>query len=96
MEKQSVISTYAHSVNLVERKNLLITGVKKIEHFDEEQFFMETIQGFLTIKGDGLELIKLDTMQGNVTIKGNISNMTYMEESGKKDTEHGIFNRLFK
>lgn len=96
MDKQNTISDYSHSINLVERKNLLITGVKKIEHFDEEQFFMETVQGYLTVKGESLELIKLDTMQGNVTIKGIVHNISYLEEHTKKDKESGIFNRLFK
>jgi len=96
MDKQNTISSYNHSINLVERKNLLITGVKKIENFDEEQFYMETVQGFLTIKGEGLELIKLDTMQGNVTIKGLVNSMTYLDEMSKKEKENGIFNRLFK
>ena len=96
MDKQNTISTYAHSISLVERKNLLITGVKKIENFDEEQFFMETVQGFLTLKGEGLELIKLDTMQGNVTIKGMIHNITYLEDQIKNEKETGIFHRLFK
>ena len=51
--------------------------------------------GFLMIKGEGLELIKLDTMQGNVSIKGLIYSMTYIEDV-KKDKENSIFNRLFK
>ena len=34
MEKQEAISSYTHGLNLVERKNLIITGVKKIENFD--------------------------------------------------------------
>ena len=51
--------------------------------------------GFLMIKGEGLELIKLDTMQGNVSIKGLIHSMTYIEDV-KKDKENSIFNRLFK
>ena len=51
--------------------------------------------GFLMIKGEGLELIKLDTMQGNVSIKGLIHSMTYVEDT-KKDKENSIFNRLFK
>lgn len=99
MEKDTVISSYNHSVNLVERKTLLITGVKKIESFDEEEFFMETNLGFLTIKGEGLELIKLDTLQGNVSIKGLINSFAYQEDAKggtRKERENGIFNRLFK
>jgi len=97
MEKvDDAITNYNHGITLVERKSLIITGVKKIENFDEEEFLMETNMGFLIIKGDGLELIKLDTMQGNVSIKGMIKAMTYIEDVKVKDKEQGIFNRLFK
>lgn len=95
MDKQDAINNYNHGISLLERKNLVIAGVKKIENFDSEQFLLDTIMGFLMIKGEGLELIKLDTMQGNVSIKGLIHSMTYVEDT-KKDKENSIFNRLFK
>lgn len=96
MEKiDSVITNYNHGISLAERKNLLVSGVKKIENFDEEEFLMETTMGFLVVKGEDLELIKLDTMQGNVSIKGKINSMDYIEETKSKDNQ-GIFNRLFK
>jgi len=96
MDKQDNISSYNHGISLFERKSLVITGVKKIENFDSEQFLIETIMGFMLIKGEGLELIKLDTLQGTVSIKGLITSMSYIEESAKKDKENSIFSRLFK
>ena len=97
MDKQeSSINSYNHGISLLERKNLVVTGVKKIENFDSEQFLLETIMGFMIVKGSELELIKLDTLQGNVTIKGNINSLTYAEDNSKKDKENSIFNRLFK
>lgn len=97
MEKlDDAITNYNHGITLVERKSLIVTGVKKIENFDDEEFLMETIMGFLIVKGEGLELIKLDTMQGNVSIKGIVKGLTYVEDVKQKDKEQGIFNRLFK
>ncbi len=93
---ENVITNYNHGISVVERKNLIVTGVKKIENFDNEEFLMETIMGFLIVKGEDLELIKLDTMQGNVSIKGLIKSFTYVEDMKKKDKEESIFNRLFK
>ncbi len=92
---ENAITNYNHSISLDERKNLIVTGVKKIENFDEEQFFMETTMGNLIIKGEGLELIKLDTMQGQVSIKGKVSSMTYNDEIKIKENQ-GFLNRLFK
>ena len=45
MEKQDTLTSYSHGISLVERKNLMITGVKKIENFDTEQFLIETSMG---------------------------------------------------
>ena len=97
MDKQeNSINSYNHGINLFERKSLVITGVKKIGNFDSEQFLLETIMGFMVIKGSELELVKLDTLQGNVSIKGNVSGINYVEENTKKNKEESIFNRLFK
>lgn len=97
MERDNTgINSYNHSVSLLERKTLVITGVKKIENFDKLHFLLETTMGFLLVKGDELELIKLDTLAGNVNIKGNIDSINYILESTKKDKENSILNRLFK
>lgn len=97
MDKQdSTINSYNHSIQLLERKNLAISGVKKIDNFDSKQFIIETIQGFMIVKGEGLELLKLDTIQGNVSIKGLVNSIVYADEGNKKDKEDSIFNRLFK
>ena len=96
MEKQDSLTSYSHGISLVERKNLSITGVKKIENFDTEQFLIETSMGFILVKGNDLELIRLDTVQGNVTIRGIVNGINYLEENTKKNKESSLFNRLFK
>ena len=53
MDKQDSINSYNHGISLLERKNLVITGVKKIENFDSEQFLLDNIMGFLLMKGEG-------------------------------------------
>ena len=96
MDNKENISNYNHGVNLVEKKNLVISGVKKIENFDKEQFLIETVMGMLLIKGEDLILIKLDTLQGSLAIKGMVKSLSYLEENKFKDKENSIFNRLFK
>lgn len=92
----SSLSSYNHSINLLERKTLVITGVKKIENFDNIHFLIETTMGFMIVKGEDLELIKLDTLAGTVNIKGNINSINYLLENTKKNKEDSILNRLFK
>ena len=96
MDKDQTISNYNHSINILERKNILVTGVKKIESFDDEEFLMETVMGFLVLKGEGLELLKLDTLQGNVSIKGLLKSFAYIDDGIKKAKESSIIGRLFK
>lgn len=96
MEKDKELASFNHSINVVERKNILITGVKKVDSFDNEEFLVETVMGYLALKGEDLELIKLDTLSGSVTIKGYVNSFDYIEEVGKKEKEGSIISRLFK
>lgn len=96
MDKVENFNTLGHVVTLSERKNIVISGVKKIESFDNEEFLMETNMGYIVLKGSDLEIIKLDTYQGNVSIKGKVNSLSYMENLSKKDKEDGVFNKLFR
>ncbi len=87
---------FNHGLTIAERKSIVISGVKKIESFDNEEFLMETTLGFLVIKGSDLEIIKLDTYQGNVSIKGRIDSLVYLDEVNKKDKENSLLSKLFK
>ena len=95
MDKERELSTYNHSVSVVERKNILVSGVKKVDSFDDEEFLVQTVMGYIALKGEGLELIKLDTLQGTVTIKGFLKSFDYIYDA-KKDKESSLFSRLFK
>jgi sporulation protein YabP len=93
---KDIITSSNHSISITERKNIMISGVKKIDSFDNEEFLLETIMGYIVIKGSELEIIKLDTYQGNVSIKGKINSLTYMESANKKEKEESIISKLFK
>ena len=94
MDKE--IITGNHTVNIVKRSSINISGVKKIDNFNESEFMLDTIMGFMNIKGSNLEIIKLDTYQGDVAIKGKIDSIIYSDISKKKNKEESIFSKLFK
>lgn len=97
MERDNQIREFNHVFNLIERKNVSITGVKKIESFDSEEFLIDSNMGTIVLKGEGLELIKLDTKEGVVTIKGTINSLNYIDENIlKKNKENSVISRLFK
>lgn len=87
----------AHSINVIDRNIVNISGVNKVENFDKQEFLLETVMGFLNIKGEMLEMIKLDTIEGNVSIKGNISSIIYYENiKKKKNKEESMMSKLFR
>ncbi len=91
MDKES----FNHIITITERKNIIISGVKKINNFNETEFFLDSVMGPILIKGENLELLKLDTFQGNISIKGKISSVNYFEDNKKSKTDT-IMARLFK
>lgn len=95
MDKENIISSFNHNITINERKNLIISGVKKIENFDKLEFNLETTLGNLNIKGSDLEIVKLDTYQGNVTIKGKVNSLIYHDEKTKVKEEN-FWGKLFK
>ena len=95
MEKFTESISYNHGISINERKVTNITGVNKIESFDEEEFLLETNMGYLVIKGNSLEILKLDTKDGVISIKGNVDSLAYFENL-KKGNKSSVLDKLFK
>ena len=95
MDKLIESSTFSHLVNINERKNITITGIKNIESFDSEEFILISNLGTILLKGQNLEIIKLDTIEGKVSIKGEINSLAYVDDiKGSKETS--LFSKIFK
>lgn len=88
METQSM----NHIVKMVDRKSIIISGIKRIINFDDKQFSLESNMGDIIIKGESLEMIKLDTIDGNVSIKGSIDSIIYSNVK----TSESLITKLFK
>lgn len=85
----------SHEIKIVDRSVMSFSGIKKINSFDNEEFLMESNMGMVLLKGEKLEIIKLDTHEGNVKIKGKINSFTYIENV-KKNKEESLIAKLFK
>lgn len=90
METQNV--SMNHVVKMIDRKSIIISGIKKIINFDDKQFTMESNMGDVVVKGNSLEMIKLDTIDGNVSIKGSIDSIQYMNIKNNES----LITKLFK
>ena len=85
MDKIMDVGAFNHVVKINERKNIILSGVKKIINFDDKEFSLDTTMG---------EMLKLDTLEGNVSIKGKINMIHYMDSDSTKETS--MFSKLFK
>lgn len=96
MDKVEELVTYGtHELKLMDRREISLTGIKKITSFDSEEFLLESNMGIILIKGSGLEIMKLDTHDGNVKIKGKINSLTYLDNN-EKVKEESLLAKLFK
>lgn len=84
-----------HEIIMSKRSTLSITGVRQVESFDNEEFLLETVQGFLSIKGKNLQMVNLDVDKGHVSLKGKIDDLLYIDEPGPQETK-GLFSKLFR
>ncbi|MCM1053292.1 MAG: sporulation protein YabP [Ruminococcus sp.] len=92
---EDIISFDSHELRLVDRREISLTGIKKITSFDSEEFLLESKMGIILIKGANLEIMKLDTHDGNVKIKGKINGFNYLDNKDKSKDE-SIIAKLFK
>jgi len=84
-----------HDIVMRGRRILDITGVKQVESFDNEEFLLETVMGFLAIRGQNLQMKNLDVEKGIVSIKGKVFDIVYLDEQHAEKAK-GFFSKLFK
>src|SRR5699024_484536 len=84
-----------HTVKVNNRKNIELTEVKEVDSFDNEEFLLETAIGYLIVRGQNLQMKKLDVNEGKVSIKGRIYELSYVDEEHQEKAK-GFFSKLFK
>ncbi len=73
-----------HSVSIVGREKMTVTGVGEVISFDENNVVMETAAGALTLDGAGMNITRLDLENGTVCVEGQLVGMYYIEQRGKR------------
>jgi len=86
----------SQEIILKDRKKLEISGVKKINSLNSEEFFINTTLGDLLIRGEDLEMLHLDIERGLLWIKGYVSAVEYIENMKIKKDKTSIMGKLFK
>lgn len=85
-----------HSISLIEREKMAISGVKEVFSFDEQLIELETSRGYLDIRGEDMHIIKMNIDDGELAIEGTIAEMIYHDSAGLGKKKGTIMSKLFK
>ena len=80
------------SVNIENRERISITGILRVDTFDESEVTARLDSSGISVYGQGLHISRLDLDNGILIIDGFISGVEYSDP----DTKSSIFSKLFK
>lgn len=81
-----------HDLTLKGRKDLALTGVAKVDSFDDREVVVITQLGALVVMGENLHIRHLDLENGDLRLDGEIREVAYREGRGRRTK--GLLNRL--
>lgn len=84
-----------HTVNLVDRQRLNMTGVLDVFSFNEEVIELETVDGYLDIEGMDLHIVKMNLDSGEVIVEGRIFQLAYEDQAPSKK-KGSMLSKFFK
>ncbi len=89
-----IIKFKNQNIYLEDRRNLTITGVEQVESFNDNTILLNTVKGGIIIKGEELNINKLNLEDGNVKINGIVNSVNYSnKEFGSKGN---LLGKMFK
>ncbi|MCI8716803.1 MAG: sporulation protein YabP [Lachnospiraceae bacterium] len=88
--------TGSHKMQMINRKECFLTGVKDVISFDTEVILLETDMGMLTINGKELHIKRLTLEKKETDIEGLIDSFTYSDYNKYKKSKEPFLGRLFK
>lgn len=84
-----------HTLNMIDRARLNMTGVTDVFAFDEKVIELETSGGFLDIEGDDLHIVKMNLDSGELIVEGHVTALVYQEQN-TPNKKGSLIARLFK
>jgi sporulation protein YabP len=78
-----------------QRTGLKITGVVNINSFDENMILIDTEEGIMNIKGNGLHVSRLTLEKGEADIDGKVDSLIYLDKKNYRKKGEGIIKHLF-
>ena len=90
------VSGGASRVTLENRWFVTITGIVDVVSFDENTIVLDTDQGLLTIKGNGLHVSRLTLEKGEVDVDGTVDSLVYSSNEALRRSGESFLKRLFR
>jgi sporulation protein YabP len=87
------LNSKSQNILIEDRNNVTISGVEQVDSFNENTIILSTIKGGLSIKGENLNVSKLNLDEGNVKISGTINSLTYISKEG---APKNLMGKIFK
>lgn len=84
---------WRHQITLFDREEMNIDGVLSLGSYDEKEIVMETEQGMLIVRGEGLNIKQLNLDKSNVIVDGLVKSITYDDVV---HTKKGLLERFLK
>jgi len=88
-----------HEVTIVNREQMTIRGVLRVDSFDDQEVVLDTDLGTMTVRGEDLHIKQLDLDQGSFVVDGLITSLQYAAGGrvrGGKTKGRGILDRLLR
>ena len=82
-----------HNIIMENRSKISISGVENAESYNECEIILHTSKGILIIRGEALNLSKLNLDSGEITVNGRINVLEYAEQKQKNES---FFKKLFR
>ncbi|MCL1790959.1 MAG: sporulation protein YabP [Peptococcaceae bacterium] len=83
-----------HTLTMIGRQSLKVTGVDNVKSFDEKEILLETLEGVLVVGGEELGIKNLNLEQSQVEIEGTVRVLSYL--AGEHSRRKKFVERLFK
>ena len=89
---QTRVSSPRTSVTIENRERISVTGIVRIDSFDETEVCARVESSGVSVYGQGLHISRLDLDNGILIVDGFISGVEYSDQERKG----GMFSRIFK
>ncbi|MEF9921834.1 MAG: YabP/YqfC family sporulation protein [Anaerovoracaceae bacterium] len=83
-----------HYINLENQRKITITEVKDIDAFDEDVILVNLQQGGIIIKGEQLNIERLDLEEGKLVAIGKIISVSYTNKSNKNQNGNRLVAKI--